>query len=344
MSINNHFLQPPLNISVKPMKLSSPLKQAGINSLSHKSLAKSILHSTEDQDTESNYNSEDLNKILNPPLSYTVKRNNELLETSTNYSNFKNYSVPESPHFFLRHESKSELKFNRKIEFPKHISPVPLADNEFWSNTPSASRNRFGMASSPMPATCKSGYLPRLDKTGITSLSRKMVIIDLDETLIHSSPMNKLPDHIITKILPDGSSICFKVSIRPYAKEFLRTVSTLADTVIFTASVKNYADSIIELLDPNREYIKQRYYRDSCTMTNHGYVKDLSIFNRPLKDLLIIDNLASSFSKQKENGILISSWYGDKKDKELFKLCKNISKILSYDDLRKSDKNFQVIH
>jgi len=344
MSSNNHFLQPPLNVSVKPMKLSSSLKQAGMNSLSSKALTKSMMHPTEDQDTESFNNSEDLKRILNPPSSNTVKRSNELSETSTNYPNFKNYSAPESPHFFLRHEAKSELKLSRKIEIPRNFSPAPLVSNELWPIYPATTRHRVDVAYSPMLVTCKNGSLPWMDKPGISFRGRKMVVIDLDETLIHASPMNKIPDHIITKILPDGSSICLKVSIRPYAKEFLRTVSALADTVIFTASVKNYADSIIELLDPHREYIKQRFYRDSCTMTNKGLIKDLTIFNRPLKDLLIIDNLASNFSKQKENGILISSWYGDKKDKELYKLSKNIPKILSYEDLRKADKNFQIIH
>jgi len=34
--------------------------------------------------------------------------------------------------------------------------------------------------------------------------------------------------------------------------------------IIFTASISAYADVIIDLLDPNKEYIKHRLYRQHC--------------------------------------------------------------------------------
>lgn len=267
----------------------------------------------------------------------------EILESNSRSPKLNFSKLSETPRFFLNTQSKSESQLKRRINLPKHLSPVPTFPSELFNLNMTSIKNRLKFVQSPEPASTKSITLPKLDKFSQPTI-KKTVVIDLDETLIHASPTNKKPDHIITKILPDGSSLCLKVSIRPFAKEFIRTVSHYAEVIIFTASVRTYADPIIDLLDPQRELIKLRLYRESCQLTSQGYVKDLSILKKPLKDILIIDNLASSFAKQRENGILISSWYGDPNDIELLKLCKNIKRILSYEDLRKGDKNFQIIY
>jgi CTD small phosphatase-like protein 2 len=261
------------------------------------------------------------------------------LDFSTTSTRQPQLKYLETPHFFKTNQSKSVSQFKNRLDFPKHLSPSPPSPSDFNSIS---MKNRLNYVKSPDPVTMKVTLLPKLEKSYLQV--KKTVVVDLDETLIHASPTNKKPDHIITKILPDGSTLSLKVSIRPFAKDFIRTAAGLADVVIFTASVKNYADPIIDLLDPCREFVKLRLYRESCILTSHGFVKDLSILKKNLKDIIIVDNLASSFAKQKENGILISSWFGDGNDNELLKLSKNIRRILSYEDLRRGDKNFQIIY
>ena len=60
----------------------------------------------------------------------------------------------------------------------------------------------------------------------------------------------------------------FKVGIfvRKGAKEFLAEVSKYFEVGIFTASVKEYADAIIDYLDPNQNLIKFRLYRNNCIL------------------------------------------------------------------------------
>jgi TFIIF-interacting CTD phosphatase-like protein len=52
--------------------------------------------------------------------------------------------------------------------------------------------------------------------------------------------------------------------------------------MIFTASVKDYADAILNHIDPENTLIHHRFYRDSCVKTeiegNTVYIKDLSVF------------------------------------------------------------------
>lgn len=79
---------------------------------------------------------------------------------------------------------------------------------------------------------------------------------------------------------------------------------------------------MLDLLDPYNEIFDVRLYRDSCTKSPDGiYVKDLSIFNRSLEDIVIVDNAVYSFGYQLENGIPIIPFYEDKEDEELLHLA-----------------------
>ena len=68
------------------------------------------------------------------------------------------------------------------------------------------------------------------------------------------------------------------------------------------------------------------------------YIKDLSKIGRDLGKIIIVDNLSQCFKLHSENGILISSFYGeDENDNALIELQKILIKIY-YDnyDVRKS--------
>lgn len=80
------------------------------------------------------------------------------------------------------------------------------------------------------------------------------------------------------------------VKLRPYLLPFLKVAGKLFELVIFTASEKSYADSILNYIDPAGEFIRYRLYRNSCTVVNGSYLKDLRILNRDLKETIIVDN------------------------------------------------------
>jgi TFIIF-interacting CTD phosphatase-like protein len=46
-------------------------------------------------------------------------------------------------------------------------------------------------------------------------------------------------------------------------------------------------------------------------------IKDISRLGRELKTLVIVDYLPTIYKNYNMNGLAISSWYGDKSDKEL---------------------------
>ncbi|CAK84975.1 unnamed protein product (macronuclear) [Paramecium tetraurelia] len=157
------------------------------------------------------------------------------------------------------------------------------------------------------------------------------LVLDLDETLIHSDleRTSILDEEIIVKI---GENIeKYYIKVRPYAREFLQSLSQLFDLVIFTAALKEYADKVIDFLDPCG-FIKRRFYRDSCTKKDGVYYKDLTKVNQNLEKTFIIDNSLSGMQLNLSNGMLIKSWYNDTKDQELKKYQSMIKKGIKQGD------------
>ena len=70
--------------------------------------------------------------------------------------------------------------------------------------------------------------------------------------------------------------------IRPYANQFLEYCSQFCEIVIFTASRQEYADRMLDFLDPEKKLIKHRLFRESCTKIGKAYVKDLNRLGRDL--------------------------------------------------------------
>jgi CTD nuclear envelope phosphatase 1 len=65
--------------------------------------------------------------------------------------------------------------------------------------------------------------------------------------------------------------------------------------VIFTASVQEYADPVIDWLELERPYFEGRYYRQHCTMRNGAYIKDLAQVEPDLSKVIILDNSPLSY-------------------------------------------------
>lgn len=58
------------------------------------------------------------------------------------------------------------------------------------------------------------------------------------------------------------------IYFRPKLFEFLENLSKHYTLGVFTASTQEYADAVINQLDPNGKYISLRLYRQHCTPVN----------------------------------------------------------------------------
>lgn len=101
---------------------------------------------------------------------------------------------------------------------------------------------------------------------------KKTLVLDLDETLVHASVQSIPTCEYITEVYIDGRSSLYYVTRRPHLDVFLDSVSTWYHLAIYTASVKEYADSVVSWLDRGRRIFKKRLFRQVFTTVIISFV------------------------------------------------------------------------
>lgn len=148
---------------------------------------------------------------------------------------------------------------------------------------------------------------------------KKCVIIDLDETLVHSSFKPVSNADFVVPVEIEGVIHQVYVLKRPHCDEFLRRMGEMFECVLFTASLSKYADPVADLLDKHGAF-HARLFREACVFHKGNYVKDLSKLGRDLNRVVIIDNSPQSYIFHPDNAVPVTSWFDDPNDTELLEL------------------------
>ncbi|XP_051910096.1 CTD (carboxy-terminal domain, RNA polymerase II, polypeptide A) small phosphatase-like a isoform X1 [Hippocampus zosterae] len=171
-----------------------------------------------------------------------------------------------------------------------------------------------------------------LPEVSIADCGRNCVVIDLDETLVHSSFKPISNADFIVPVEIDGTVHQVYVLKRPHVDEFLQRMGELFECVLFTASLAKYADPVADLLD-RRGVFRARLFRESCVFHRGNYVKDLSRLGRELAKVIIVDNSPASYIFHPENAVPVQSWFDDMADKELLELLPIFEGLSKEDDV-----------
>ncbi|XP_078002197.1 carboxy-terminal domain RNA polymerase II polypeptide A small phosphatase 2 isoform X1 [Phascolarctos cinereus] len=177
-----------------------------------------------------------------------------------------------------------------------------------------------------IPGTCLLPEVTQQDQ------GRICVVIDLDETLVHSSFKPISNADFIVPVEIEGTTHQVYVLKRPYVDEFLRRMGELFECVLFTASLAKYADPVTDLLDQCGVF-RARLFRESCVFHQGCYVKDLSRLGRDLRKTLILDNSPASYIFHPENAVPVQSWFDDMADTELLNLIPIFEELSGAEDV-----------
>jgi len=197
---------------------------------------------------------------------------------------------------------------------------------------------------SPAAQSYSASYTFFLPPQSIQDEGKLTVVLDIDETLVHTE---FLPDTI--NLTPEKVALfnancsahffCLyvkgQVAIvrkRPFLSLFLTETSKKFELVTFTAGSDDYANALLDHLDPTGQIFRHRLFRQHCV--GNGWTKDLRVLNRDLKRTVLVDNSHNSFLLQPANGVPIESFIDDMCDQALIMLYDFLDRIKNELDVR----------
>ncbi|XP_064641910.1 CTD nuclear envelope phosphatase 1-like [Lineus longissimus] len=184
--------------------------------------------------------------------------------------------------------------------------------------------------------------LSPISKHRLSMVRRKTLVLDLDETLIHSHHDGVLrqtvkpgtPPDFVLKVIIDRHPVRFFVYKRPHVDFFLDVVSQWYDLVVFTASMEMYGTAVADILDNKRSILNRRYYRQHCKLDMGSYTKDLSAITSDLSSVMILDNSPGAYKAYSNNAIPIKSWFSDPTDTALLNLLPMLDALRFVHDVK----------
>ena len=260
------------------------------------------------------------------------------IRNKNNTNSVKNFNNPKNS------KKSYSLKKNDKISDiitqvkPTSYIPNFITNSSYNINNPYNQKNK--LAFTPINKRKKlfsDDYL--LPQKSSKFENKKTLVLDIDETLVHSSFIPFTKNDLVLNVNFDGIYYNIYVLIRPWAEQFIKHFSKYYEIITFTASIPGYASPLLDILDKEKN-IQYRLYREHCTFVNGMFIKDLKRLNRNLKDIIIVDNSPLAYAFDSDNGLPILSWFDNPVDRELINIQPLLEFLSNTKDVRKYIKKF----
>ena len=131
------------------------------------------------------------------------------------------------------------------------------------------------------------------------------LVLGLDDVLIHSEWTRQ-----------HG----WRTAKRPGLDYFLGYLAQYYEIVIFSSNYMVHSEKVVGKLDPYRSSISHALYREATRYRDGKIIKDLSMMNRDIGKVILIDCSPDAYSMQPNNAIPLKPWEGQASDKDLVKL------------------------
>ena len=169
---------------------------------------------------------------------------------------------------------------------------------------------------------------------------KKLLILDLDETLIYATEekLDREPDFIV------GQYFVYK---RPFVELFLKFCFENFEVAVWTTATKSYAEEILKEILKDNQTLKFLWTRERCTLAfdeeerEHFFVKRMSKIRRRgynLNAVIVVDDSPNVWKDSYGNLVRVNKFEGDENDDELKFLPTYLEKLLDVTNIRKFEK------
>lgn len=169
--------------------------------------------------------------------------------------------------------------------------------------------------------------------------SKNLLILDLDETLIHTSEKE-------LEIPYDFEFNGFFVYKRPFLNEFLESVKSDYSIAVWSSGTKSYVDKLLMGMGLKEEALEFVWSRSRCTrrfdpdLQEFFFLKDLKKVKSKgysLDRVLILEDEPRKVQRHYGNAIYVRSYFGTA-DSELLVLKRYLHKIRNATSIRELEK------
>lgn len=171
-------------------------------------------------------------------------------------------------------------------------------------------------------------------------LKMKLLVLDLDETLIHAAETPFAHGW-------DFTFHCYYVYKRPHLDKFIEYCLKHFQVAVWTSSSESYANEIVRNIFPNPADLRFMFARNKCVhrfdseLVDYYYLKDLNKVKKmgfSLKDIIAIDDSPEKFKRHYGNLVRIKPFEGDCRDSELLRLINYLEVLNVADNIRTIEK------
>ena len=175
-------------------------------------------------------------------------------------------------------------------------------------------------------------------------MSKKLLILDIDETLIHAreEPLD-YQWHFETDL--------YLVYRRPYLAEFIGFCREHFQVAIWTTGGSEFAAQVVKNIFPEDYWLEFVWSQDRCThyfnedLYENGYLKNLYKVKRrgfKLENVIMVDDTPSKLKNNYGNLVPMPEFRGDVNDIELLRLMKYLVVLKKEKNIRKVEKRYWV--
>jgi TFIIF-interacting CTD phosphatase-like protein len=173
-------------------------------------------------------------------------------------------------------------------------------------------------------------------------VTRKLLILDLDETLIYASEtlLSRMPDFVV------GNK--YYVYKRPFVEQFLTWCSENFDVAVWTSATDDYAAEVVaNIFPPSLNNLSFLWSRARCTPSldwetqETFWEKKLTKLRRRgynLESVIVVDDTPQMWRSSYGNLVRVKSYFGDVEDNELEKLIRYLGVLKNVENVRKIEK------